>query len=892
MNKLIIIICLFLGFYSSASHIVGGDVYYDYLGNNQYRFFVSVYRDCNSNGAAFDSPLNFGVFRNVDNSRFNDFQFTFNGSSLVPTNFNNPCGIAPTNICTENAIYSQVITLPPIAGGYRVAYQRCCRGPNINNLINPDDTGLTLSIVVPGTASNNFQNSSPRFVNYPPLVLCNNDNLIFNHSATDPDGDNLVYSLVTPFAGGTSLNPAPNPIPAPNYPFVNWSNGFSATQALGPSSSISIDPVTGVISAFPTVTGRYVVGIQVQEFRNGVLLSSVIRDFIFQVFNCQITLDAVLPLQTQLPGYTGYCVNNLTVNFVNNSFGGSTYAWDFGVPGIITDVSSAFAPSYTYPDTGTYIVKLVVNPGLACRDSTYMTVKLYNELNWSFSSTDTSCLFGNSFNFVPITDAPLTGSTFSWDFGPGSNPATSNLKNPPSVSFSNPGWQYITSTSTFGVCTDTHLDSVYLIPEPIADFQMPFNYECDGLTVDFINTSQNSFNYNWSFGVNNDQSNLFQPSYTFPAGGTYTVQLIASSSALCADTISKILKVSELMTVDFDNSPNQCLIGNSFDFVGTVAGPPSAVFTWDFGNNASIQTSNATTVNGVVFSTFGNQTVTLTGQFDNCITQKDTVVFLFREPTVNFDFVDGIQCAPWRAQFIDLSIADTDISYEWDFGDGSPLDTNQNPSHVYVNPGNYVVTLTIRTNEGCIGTFTVSQPDFINILPVPEASFSVSREQAHICDSEIEFTNTSSGEDFHRFWLDEGATNSNQNQFSYAYSKSGYHAPYIVAYNNEGCSDTALLRIYIEPFSVFVPNAFTPDENEFNRYFKAKMWIDPVEWNMKIYNRWGEMIFETNDYNIGWDGTYQGRIMQTGLYTYKLRYVTCSPVPEEVELTGHVSLVK
>lgn len=214
MKKLLIVLYTLSAFFTNASHIVGGDIYYDYVGNDTYHFYISVYRDCNSTGAAFDNPLRLGVYNSSGNLVY-QINVPFPGSTNVPVVFNNPCVTPPNNICTENAIYETDIFLPPIAGGYTVTYQRCCRGPNITNLTNPDYTGFTLTCKVPGSTNNNHINSSPRFINYPPLLLCNNEDLVFDHSAIDPDGDQLVYSLVTPHSGANSFMPAPNPPPPP-----------------------------------------------------------------------------------------------------------------------------------------------------------------------------------------------------------------------------------------------------------------------------------------------------------------------------------------------------------------------------------------------------------------------------------------------------------------------------------------------------------------------------------------------------------------------------------------------------------------------------------------------------------------------------------------------------
>ena len=876
---------------SFAAHIVGGDIYYDYLGNNQYRFFVNVYRDCNSTGAPFDSPLNFSAFRISNNSRFGDYIFSFQGSQLVPTNFNNPCGIAPTNICTEIAVYQQVITLPPIPGGYRVAYQRCCRGPNINNLILPEETGLTLVVDVPTSANNFYINSSPRFTNYPPLVLCNNDNLVFNHSATDPDGDNLVYSLVTPYAGGTPINPMPVPIPPPNYPLVNWAGGFSATQPLGPGSTLTIDPVTGIINAFPSITGRFVVGIQVQEYRNGVLISSMIRDFVFQVFNCQITLAALLPTQQQLPSFTGFCDGSLNIQFINNSFGTSSYLWDFGVPNVTNDISTAITPVFNYPDTGTYTVTLIANPGQLCSDTAFMLIQLYNEMNISFDLIDTLCQVNNSFDFNPTTDAPLNAQ-FNWNFGPNANPQNSTLRNPQNVSFSTSGWHFITVATNFAICSDSYTDSIFLLPKPIAEFSMPLDYQCDGLSVSFINSTQFANAYSWNFGFNNQASTGFEPTVVFPAGGQYIVELIASGSQFCADTTALILDVNELMTVSFTTDEDQCITTNSYDFFGQAGGPPNAVFSWDFGDNASISNSNDLEVFDVVFNQPGDFEVTFSGSFDNCLETQSVLIHIYAEPTISFDLIDELQCAPYTAQFTNNSTAETQLFYAWDFGDGSPISTEIAPTNVYEDTGVFIVTLTILTDQGCIDTLTLVRDDLINVFPKPTAQFSVTPEEIDICNAQVSFMNQSIGATNYSYWLDEGGTIIQDANFDYTYRTSGQKNPYLIVRNEEGCSDTTRVSFYIEPFSLFIPNTFTPDGDEFNNRFTAKMYLIPSEWIFKVFNRWGDMLFESYDYQIGWDGFYDGRLVQSGTYTYTLEYKTCGTVPETIVINGIVNVLR
>lgn len=888
-TAVLIFTAILLSFSSKSSHIVGGDIYYNYLGNNQYRIFISVFRDCLSNGADFDSPLPLGIFLNSTNAMVQSHNVPYAGKNNVPVTFNNPCVIPPSNICTENSIYSIVVTLPPAPGGYRVAYVRCCRGPNINNLVNPDDTGLTLTVNIPGVENNAYQNSSPRFNNYPPMLLCNNDQLVFNHSASDPDGDQLVYSLSTPYRGGTPNNPMPTPTPSPPYAPVTWLGGFSQTQPLGPGSSIAINSTTGVLTASPNLTGRYVVGIRVDEYRNGVLISSMIRDFIFRVFNCNITMEAILPLETELPSYTGYCVGNLNVQFVNNSYGGTHYSWNFGDPTTTTDVSTAFEPSYSYPDTGRYVAMLVVNPGWPCTDTAYMEINLYNELNAQITHTDSLCLLNNQYDFVATSDG-LPGTQYSWNFGTNSAPQNATGSTT-STNFTTEGSHQVILTTTYSVCEAKDTVTIYVIPQPEANFSMPSNYECDGLEVTFVNSTLNATTHLWDFGVGGATSTAQSPTFVFPAGGTYTVNYYASSSPQCIDSMQATIHVNEKLEVSFTQSPDQCISDNLFDFIGTVAGPSHSTFHYTFDPQANTSTVQGTDALGITYSDPGSHTVTLTGQFDNCVETFTSEVFVYSEPTINFGMLDGLQCAPFLAQFTNYSTADSPMFFEWDFGDGN-VSNETHPHHLYTSPGQFPVTLTVTTAEGCIDTLSLTQVDLVDINPTPVAAFAVDRTEADICNSVINFTNQSQGAVTYYYHFDDGYNYSTQESPSQKFYTSGDHHVYMIATSDKGCTDTAFQKIYIEPFAFFIPNTFTPDGDEFNNVLEAKMWLTPFDWEFRIYNRWGEMVFESFDYRASWDGTYKGELVPSGMYNYTLKYRPCSMEDHILIQNGHVNVLK
>ena len=540
-----------------ASHIVGGEMYYDCLGNNQYRITTKVYRDCNSTGAAFDSPLVLGVFRTGNNSLVDTYNVPFPGSTLLPVVFSNPCVNPPSNICVQEAIYEQIITLPPSPDGYTVVYERCCRGPGIVNLTNPDDEGLTLTTTIPGTNTGVTCNSSPRFTNYPPLLLCNNEDLVFDHSATDPDGDVIEYELCTPFHGGSQANPAPNPPNNPPYNNIVWENGFNAVQPFGASGPTTLNQSTGLLTASPSLLGTFVVGVCAKEYRNGNLIGVTRRDFLFTVFNCDISMQAEVVPQEDLASFESYC-QSLTIDFENNSFGGTNYQWFFGDPTNPGPNSTDFEPSYTYPGEGLYDVMLVVNPGWPCTDTSIQTFEVYESLDVNFEVPPPQCITGNSFDFQGEGDYD-NAATFVWTFGNNSNISTANTESVSDVVFDTTGYIPITFDVDWNVCQGSYTDSVFIYSVPEIDFDIDQVPYCAPMTAAFLDStlSDAPITYFWDFG-NGDTSTDANPVTVYQNPGVYEVMFNIQVDEGCVanDTLFRTIEVFPSPTADFDVNPS------------------------------------------------------------------------------------------------------------------------------------------------------------------------------------------------------------------------------------------------------------------------------------------------------------------------------------------------
>lgn len=545
MSKKNILFFLFLTLFSFktyATHIVGGEIYYDYLGSNNYRITLKVYRDCYLGQAPYDDPAYIFIFDGSSNF-IDSIPVTFTGSHHLPGSVNNPCFIPPTDVCVEEAVYITTANLPPTAGGYDLVYQRCCRNNSILNLINPGNVGTTYMAHIPDRSIVTV-NSSPRYNVFPPIFLCSNVPLIFDHSAGDPDGDSLYYELCDPFTGLTPLCPAlgwrsaiggscPAVADPPPYPYVPWNSSYNGSYPMSAAPAISVDPHTGLMTGTPNMIGQWVVGVCVSEYRHGVLLDVNKRDFQFNVVDCPNLPVAAI----SLPLHQNACFG-FTADFSQQSLNATSYYWDFGDPTSSVDNSTAFAPVWTYPDTGVYTVTLIINPGTICADTNITTVTIQNELAPTFISTPDQCLENNKFNFTATGLFDGTG-TFDWDFGTHASAATGSGIHYNNLSYDTAGTFPVTLTVSEHGCIEHYTSEVDVYAKPVADYAPASFTACKMQPVQFIDhsTGDRPFSYVWSFGdggVSHDSN----PFHTYIDTGSYVTTMIVTSAHGCVDTIS------------------------------------------------------------------------------------------------------------------------------------------------------------------------------------------------------------------------------------------------------------------------------------------------------------------------------------------------------------------
>lgn len=869
-----------------ATHIVGGELTYRCLGNNNYEIKLKIYRDCLNGQAPFDNPANITIF-NASGGVVQTIQISNPVITLIPPSINSPCFQVPSGVCVEEGIYTTTVNLPPLTGGYTLAYQRCCRNNTIININSPGSIGATYTANIPdpGLAA---CNSNPRYNYFPPIFVCANVPLNFNHSATDLDGDSLVYELCNAYEGATPQNPMPTVVsPAPPFASVPYSGSFTGTYPMTSAPPLTINPQTGQLTGTPTQIGQFVVAVCVREYRNGQLLSVGRRDFQFNVVNCPYYVDAVIVPQMQLTS-GNYC-NGLTYTFQNQSVGGTSYLWDFGIPNTNNDTSTAFQPTFTFPDTGTYTITLIVNPG-PCADTTTQTFTIYKEFFPSFTApSGQQCLTGNSWNFN-VSGQYEPYATFQWQFG-NATPSTATGATVNNVSFNTPGNHIVTLIANQNICSDTLRDTIVVVPDAIAQIALQDTF-CNGFTYNFLNQSQNATSYLWNFGdptTTNDVSTLFQTGYTYPDSGVYTVTLIAFGPT-CSDTATEVFRIYPLLRPIIIGDTAACIDNNNFTFsAGGVYGP-DAQFDWFFGPNANVSTSNLQTVPNVIFNQVGIENVVLCIAENGCYKCDTLQVRLYPRIASDFYSLARQGCVPLTVKFSELAFAQTPLFYTWNFGDGN-YSTDKTPIHTYTQPGTYTVSLTSYTTSGCLDTVTITKANYITVFPKPTAGLKIDPTKVSIFEPNVTFFNQSVDAYNSLLYFGDGDSILLTDNYTHTYADTGNYVATLIVTNENGCTDTITGMLRVNPeYRIFIPNAFTPYNNDgINDVFIPVMM--GIKWfNMKIFDRWGEMVFESESTDYGWDGSYKGAKPKPDVYVYIVDVINVFGKRET--FTGHVTLVR
>ncbi len=598
-------------------------------------------------------------------------------------------------------------------------------------------------------------------------------------------------------------------------------------------------------------------------------------------------------------GDSMYFINTSTVNPPAAMAG---YLWNYGNGGTTTVQN----PVYKYAMHGAYNAILVTTTTDGCSDAVAFTVKVFDPPVSSFSVNNV-CLFDSAvFNNSSNNPSMGTIASWQWNFGDGSPTNSINL-NPHHLYNTTGNYQItlITRSSNLA-CADTTTDSITVFPMPVANYG--FTDVCLNETMDFGDssavTSGNIIDWNWNFGDNSPTDTNQHPNHIYLNYGTYTTTLITTTNNGCKDTSAKNVIVHPLPTAQF-STVNVCN-GSSTPFTDLSTIPSTDViqsWQWDFGDSSSYNTNQNCSH---VYAGPGPYQVELLiiSQF-GCRDSIPHPAIVNPNPIVNFKGIDSIGCEPLCVNFQDLATitSGNNTAWLWDFGDNGSTSSSENPVHCYNNdsvhsPLSFNITLTVTSDNGC--TSTVAKTNYITVYPEPSAAFTVQPVSASIIDPVITLLNSSTGANFWYWNFGDGSaplitgidSSSVSAPVPHTYTDTGTYTITLITTTQYGCIDTAYQLAIIEPsFLFYIPDAFSPNGDGVNDIFTGKG-IFVKEFEMMIFDRWGNLTFFSDDYNKPWDGkaNYGTETAQQDIYIYSINITDF--VRKKHHYKGTVTLVR
>ena len=616
---------------------------------------------------------------------------------------------------------------------------------------------------------------------------------------------------------------------------------------------------------------------------------------------------------------TASLFTNLTDETTNPNTGlGSTYHWDFAD----ANSSTLNNPTHTYTLGGninaTYNVTLTATSFHNCMDSVVKVVSVYAIPTASFTSNEV-CLGSTT----SLTDASNGNgnfvNTFEWDFSSDGSVDITGVANPNfvfPVYGSNPVSYTVSTSPAVGlVCKNvTTTITVWVNPNPVPDFTFVNN--C-------INAQPNTFNgspsniaigtntaYVWAYGdgVTTLPAAASASTHTYALAGIYNVTLTVTSDKGCQTSINHPVEVYEkpkavpTVSVVCDGAPS------TFTAVTQPNSGSITNWVWDLNTSIAGPEGNAQTVSYTYPSPgAGSHTIILVATTDHgCVDTFTAPVSVNYLPVPSFSVDLPAGCPIHCVKLTDLTPAITgpeqNATWTWDLGDGSgPITNNSNAavSHCYTNNSSsqlakFDIKLTVTTSAGCATQTTVA--NYITVYPKPIADYTVNPNPSNVTEPLVYFTNQSI--DYTKWWWLYGdnspldSVHLNPEHFYSDATAQTYYSVLLVA-NQYGCKDTAYVPVEIGPeFTFYIPNAFSPSNNDgINDYFNG-MGIGIAKYEMWIFDRWGERIFYTDDIEKGWDGRVQGKTKEGKQEVYVWKVKLTDVFGKKHEYIGHVTLLR
>lgn len=555
------------------------------------------------------------------------------------------------------------------------------------------------------------------------------------------------------------------------------------------------------------------------------------------------------------------------VSFIDESQSAASWTWSFD-NGQQNDAQQN--PSTTFDQARQYTVKLVAKDKDGCEDSETLVIDVL-DITGAFTFQGVSDCKTLTANFTDLSTASPGIEEWEWDYGDGSPhykyKATDPTYTPPSHPYTVLGSYPITLTLTNGegTCKYVQRDAIQFTI-PTVDFKADKPGNCINGNIQFTNQSFNARNFSWDFGYDGRTSRETHPRTSYDKTGKYTITLWATDQYQCSLPATKIQYISITKPVAAFEALDafvKCppLTPNFKDkSTGNVVS-----WAWNSGDGqqSSIQSPAFT------YNKPGEFDVTLTAtDVNGCsdVVVAPKVVFV-GGPSGTFSLsTPGPYCLNDSVTFTAKTI--NAVSHEWDFGDGTvTMQPGMIAGHRYTQTGTFHIALTLRSLDppcplSADGLLELSIQDTAKIdFKFPPCVFTGEESSFEVAEPQDDLTYT---------WMIDGEAAGNGQQLPAIINDPGKHNVVLNALTQYGCGSKTTYDVAVQGDVVFVPNVFTPNDDNLNAEFQV-LGVERSTWDLKVFNRWGEPVFEQRDYK----NTWRANGVATGVYYYLLKNAIC-----------------
>lgn len=841
-----------LPFATRASHITGGEMYYRLVGvnNGQYQYAVTLrlLQRCGSN-RQFPNPTWISIFDKTNGTRINDFTVNISSQDNISITNPDPCITNPPQVCYDVAYYNFTVTLPASAGGYIISSQVNYRIDGIDNLApGSSQVGATYTAEIPGITpvADGPENNSAIFTGSDLVVICADNDFTYSFAAEDADGDELRYSFCEAYAS-TSAGGNSTPTGPPPFPSVPYNQpSFSSTAPLG--AAVQINPTTGLVTGIAPGQGTYVITVCVEEIRDGVVIARQRKDVQIQVADCNIAAASLLPEYL-------LCKNTQTITLTNQSNSPLIIStdWEFynDANANIYSFSGPVA-TYTFPMIGVYTVKLVINRGQPCTDSTTSTIRVFPGFVPNFTSTGI-CLTKPTIFLDGTTSVHGTPNSWRWDFGePSTSTDVSSIQNPtytyPAIGIKN---VRLIATDTRG-CRDTITNDVIIIDKP--PIALAFNDTLICINDNVMLQASGPGVFSWLPLLNIINPNTSSPTVSPTTTTTYYVTLNEDG---CINTDSVKVRVVNFVTLQPMNDTLICR-GDTIQ-LRTIS--DGLQFSW----TPASQIIDATVKSPFAFTNNQQTNYIVTARIGGCTATENVVVSTVPYPSVNAG-EDFSICYNTAAQ---LNGSTDGTSWSW-----SPPNRVMNAS--VLTPIGYPPRTTdyVLTVYNLLSGCPKPSKDTVTVTVNPKMNVSAGNDTAVIAGQPLQLNATGA---VAYQWSPQGVLSATNIPNPVAiFSISSEDTRYkVVGFSEEGCRDSAFInvKVFRTPPTIFVPTGFTPNNDGLNDVVRPiAVGIRSIEY-FSIYNRWGQLLFTTRINGQGWDGKVNGQLQATNTFVWVVKAI-------------------